>query len=370
MRIADRYIVREIFAPFLLGVAGFVVLLVGDVLYALAELLARKQISLGVLTQLLVYKLPAILVITFPVATLFGTLLGLARLVKDRELQAMRLAGVSLTRIFAPVLAFGLVTAGAAFLTSEYFAPWANRQANVMVRQAVFGEAFPQIREQVFFRGPGDRVFYVERIDPQGLLHNVMVYELTGVLPRLITARRATWAGQQLHLVDGVVREIDGQGFTRYEARFTRLDLAVGVDSGAFLATQKGPDEMTARELRQYLTLFGQDGASARFALEFHRKFAIPLAGAVFALLAAPLSIYTAQGGRFLGVGLSALVLFFYYAVMSVGRAMGATGEMAPGLAAWLPNLVFGASGALLWVREDGRLHFLASLGVRVDSAT
>jgi len=368
VRIADRYIAREILVPFLLGVAGFVALLIGDVLYALAELVAAKQITLGILGRLLLYKLPAILVITFPVATLFGTLLGLTRLVKDRELQAMRLAGVSLTRIFAPVLAFGLITAGAAFLTNEYFAPWANRQANALLRQAVLGEAFPQIREEVFFRGPGDRVFYIERADRQGELHNVMVYELVGPLPRLITARRATWEGERLRLVDGVVREIDEQGFTRYEARFERLDLAVGAGSEALLAEQKTPDEMTARELRQYLALFGQDGASAPFALEFHRKFAIPLAGVAFALIAAPLSVYTAQGGRFLGVGLSALVLFFYYAVMSVGRAMGAAGGIAPSLAAWLPNLLFGVSGALLWVNEDGRLRFLSLQGVRVDS--
>ncbi|MDR7468768.1 MAG: LptF/LptG family permease [Armatimonadota bacterium] len=350
---ADRYILREIGAPFLLGVGAFVVMLAGDVLYALASLVAARRITLEVLARLLAYKLPAILVITFPVSTLFGALLGLARLTKDQELQALRLAGLSLTRIFAPVLAFGLVAAVAAFFTNEYFAPWANRQANMLLRRAVLGDALPQIRQQVFFRGPGNRFFYIERTDRDQTLHNVMVYEPAGALPRLITARQATWGGRALRLAEGVVRELDEQGFTRYEARFARMDIAVEVDSEAFLAGERTPDEMTARELRRYLAAFGHQGAASASVMELHRKFAVPLAAVVFALLAAPLSVYTAQGGRFLGMGLTVIVLFLYYAVMSSARAMGAAGAVSPALAAWLPNLLFTAGGLAIWARQD-----------------
>lgn len=355
MRIADRYIVRELLGPFVLGVSGFIVILIGDILYTLAEYLASRRITLEVLGQLLAYKLPAIMVITFPVSTLFGTLLGLGRLSKDRELQAMQLAGMSLTRLFVPVLIFGLVMAGAAFLTNEFFAPWANHRANNLIRRAAFGEAFPQVREQIFFRGPDNRFFYIERVDDQQrTLHNVMVYEVAGPLPRLITARSAHWDEQVWHLANGVIREFDEEGFVRYEARFATMDILVKLEGGMFFAGQKTPDEMTAKELRQYLALFGQGGAATRFAVEFHRKFAIPLASAVFALVAAPLSVYAAHGGRFPGVAMSIVLLFIYYAVMSVARALGATGGLPPMLAAWLPNLLFGLGGVLLWAREDG----------------
>jgi len=354
MRTADRYILREILPPFLLGVGTFLVLLIGDVLYVLAEYVATRQVTFSVLFRLLVYKLPAILVITFPVATLFGTLLGLGRLARDRELQAMRLAGVSLGRIFAPVLLFGALTGAAAFVTSESLAPWANQQANALLRRAAFGQGLPVVRQQIFFRAPGDRFFYVEEVHPQQGLRNVMIYELTGPVPRLITARRGTWVGTTLRLTDGVAREFDPQGFTRYEARFAQLDIEMGIPSTTFLAGHKTPDEMTARELRGYLAVFGQDAAARRFLVELHRKFAVPAAALIFALLAAPLSPYASVGGRFLGVGLSTLLLFLYYATMSAGRAMGTTGSLSPVLAAWLPNLLFGSGGAVLWIRQDG----------------
>ncbi len=355
LTIADRYIARELLGPFCLGVGGFIVVLAGDILYTLAEFLAAGQITLGVLLTLLAYKFPAILVVTFPVSTLFAVLLGVGRLARDRELQAFRLAGRSLGRLFVPVLLFGAVMAGVGLATNEFFAPWANQRANALLRRAAFGEAGPPVRQQVFFRDSGNRVFYVQQVDSgRRTLRNIMIYDPGRPLPRVITARDAVWESSVWRLREGVVRELDEQGFTRFETRFASLDLAVAVEEGALTGEERRPDEMTARELRGRLRLFRAGEQFPRLAMEFHRKFAVPLASVIFALLAAPLSLHVAQG-RFLSVGLSIVLLFIYYAVMSIGRALGATGAITPELAAWLPNLLFGLGGTALWARVDGR---------------
>src|SRR2546428_11958693 len=283
--IADRYIVQEIFAPFLLGVGAFLVILVGDILYTLAEFIASRQVGIRTVVELLIYKLPAILVITFPVSTLVGIVLGLGRLAKDREIQAMRLAGFSLMRIFVPVFAFGLLTTVVTFAINEIVAPWANRQANAVIRKAAFADAFPQIREQVFFRGPGNRVYYIGSVDDAHQeLRSVMIYELEGPVPRLITADSARWEGPVWHLYAGVVRELDEQGFTHYEAGFAQMDLAVGVEGGAFFAGQKTPEEMTDREFHQYVALFIHVPSNARVAVRFYEKFGVPFVLASVAL--------------------------------------------------------------------------------------
>ena len=366
--IADRYILQEIFAPFLLGVGAFLVILVGDILYTLAEFIASRQVAAATVVELLIYKLPAILVITFPVSTLVGIVLGLGRLAKDREIQAMRLAGFSLMRIFVPVFAFGLVTTVATFAINEIIAPWANRRANAVIRRAAFADAFPQIREQVFFRGPGNRVYYIGSADDAHReLRNVMIYELEGPVPRLITAGAARWEGEVWHLYGGVIRELDEQGFTHYEAGFAQMDLVVGVEGGSFFAGQKTPEEMTARELHQYVSLFGRGPGNARFAVEYYRKFAVPFASAIFALLAAPLGARAAQGGRFVGVGVSIAVLFVYYVLMSISKAMGTIGGLDPFLAAWAPNLCYGLAGITLWAHEDGWLLQRRVLGAETN---
>ena len=358
MRIADRYIARELLPPFVLGVGGFLVILIGDILYTLAEYIALGRVTIDTFVRLLAYKMPALMVVTFPVSTLFGTLIGLGRLARDREIQAMRLAGTAMFRIFAPVLVFGLVVTIGTFLTNEVVAPWANHQANLLIRRALFGEAFPEVREQVFLRGPGNRFLYVHTVDDRArVLRSVMVYEAERSLPRLITAREATWSDKTWILRHGVAREVDADGYTTYEAGFETMELNVGLSEAAFFEGQKTPEEMTAGELRSQAELF-RGGLSPRVPLEYHRKFSIPIASLIFAFIASPVSLLAARGGQAVGVGLSIALLFVYYAVMSTARALGATGVMSPALAAWAPNLIFLAAGILLVLREEGWLRF------------
>ena len=95
MSLLDRYLVMELVRPFVLGVLGFVVIMLANTLYLYAELIVHSGVSVDVVAWLLAYNLPAIIVVTFPVAFLFSTLLAIGRLSKDSEVTAMRSVGVS-----------------------------------------------------------------------------------------------------------------------------------------------------------------------------------------------------------------------------------------------------------------------------------
>ena len=163
----------------------------------------------------------------------------------------------------------------------------------------------------------------------------------------------STWAARTWSLRHGVVREFDEQGFTANEAAFGSMQINVGLDAGRFFAGARTPEEMTVRELRGQVETF-RGGLTPRVAIEYHRKFAVPAASLVFAFLAAPLSLRGARGGRFVGVAASIALLFVYYVVMSVARALGTTGVLSPISAAWAPNILFFAGGIALIAWEEG----------------
>lgn len=356
IRILDRYMIRELLPPFLMGVSGFIVILIGDILYVLAEYLARGQVGLDNLLRLLFYKIPHILVLTFPVSMLFASLLGIGRLAKDSEITAMRMAGLSLTRIFAPTLVFAAAVTAGSFAVNEYLAPWANQRADLLIRQTVFREVFPNVRQNVFFRGPQDRYFYVRQVDyTNRVLLGVMVYELGGEYPRLITARQATFGDGFWHLEDGVIRSFDADGFTNYEAGFQRFEIRVDPQEQGFFLQQRGPDQMSAAELRVHMAQLQKAGVDTQpMAVDFYFKFAAPLAALVFAFLAAPLALQFARGGRFTGVAAAIVLIFVYYVIMATSRAWGRAGALDPFLAAWMANLVFLAGGVVLYVFTEG----------------
>ncbi len=70
-------------------------------------------------------------------------------------------------------------------------------------------------------------------------------------------------------------------------------------------------------------------------------------------ILAVPLAVKFGKNGRTLGVVLSIVGLFGYYAMVAVAGAFGKNGELNPTLAAWLPNVITAAIGSWLVWRED-----------------
>jgi len=74
----------------------------------------------------------------------------------------------------------------------------------------------------------------------------------------------------------------------------------------------------------------------------FHYKLSIPWASFVLAILGAAIGGRTrARSGTGASFGLSVLIVFAYYLLMSLCRALGESGTMKPIISAWLPNFVF-----------------------------
>ena len=82
-----------------------------------------------------------------------------------------------------------------------------------------------------------------------------------------------------------------------------------------------------------------------RFAVEWHKKFAIPAACLVFGLLGLALSLGSKKEARSSAFALSIAVIFVYYVFMYLGESL-AKGKMVPAwLAMWIPNVVLGIAG-------------------------
>ncbi|HEX8832640.1 MAG TPA: LptF/LptG family permease, partial [Abditibacteriaceae bacterium] len=84
--------------------------------------------------------------------------------------------------------------------------------------------------------------------------------------------------------------------------------------------------------------------------VDYHRRFALPLACFVMALLAAPLALRFARQGSFAGLVLAFALGFFWQGFDGWFRAMGIAGYLPPVVAAWLTNGLFVVAGvAMLW---------------------
>src|SRR5262245_128964 len=167
-RILDRYIVKEMVAPFLLGLTVLTFILELPPILLQAEDFISKGVEWSIVVQVLLTLLPQALCITIPMAVLLGILVGLGRLSADREFVAMQACGVSLMRLARPVLLVaGLGTAATAYETIVAL-PNANQQYREIVFVAMATRIEHTVRPRVFFDAFPNKMIYVRELPPGG----------------------------------------------------------------------------------------------------------------------------------------------------------------------------------------------------------
>jgi lipopolysaccharide export system permease protein len=87
--------------------------------------------------------------------------------------------------------------------------------------------------------------------------------------------------------------------------------------------------------------------------MEMYARFSIPLASFFFALIGAPLGVQSQRTGASMGLGVSVVIIFIYYSVMTFMTGLGRGGAIPPLLAAIIPNVLCCVLGGwLIWKKD------------------
>ena len=165
--ILDRYLFKQFTGPFLLAVGGFALIGIVDILFYLVELAILSGISFYTILRLLLYKLPAIMILFFPMAVLFSIMLLMVRMAKDNELTVLRTSGIHSGRIVIPLLLLTFCTALISYYTNEKVVPWTNETSDALIRKEIKKKPPPVIRENIVFKDSSDRFFYIKKVNTQ-----------------------------------------------------------------------------------------------------------------------------------------------------------------------------------------------------------
>jgi len=354
--ILDRYLLRELIVPFLVGIAAFLVIILGHTLYQIVDIVINRGVPALEVGRMLLYRLPGFTVLAIPVATLLAISLVVNRLERETEFTAMRGGGISLKRLAAPFLFFGAAMSLLSYVLSEKVAPWANHRSENIVRRIMLMKSIPLVEENRYFAA-GDFYFYVHEVDMStNELRDVMVYERRSpqaVYPRVILAKKAFTREGVWLLQDCVVHEFDEKGHLVAEAPVDEIRFKLDRTIEDLFGEQRGPAEMPSAELKRQIELFDRGGIDVRkLQVDYYTKFSLPLAPCILALLAFPISRRWAKAGSFMGILVTVLLVFLYNGLMSWSSALGNGGILSPVVAAWSPSLFFGLLGLGFMVRE------------------
>jgi lipopolysaccharide export system permease protein len=348
----DRYMVGEYLGPFIFGVGTFLVILLGVQLTPwMLRLWVRDDYPVGIVLRIFMYRLPGLLAMTFPMATVFGSLMCMSTLSASGEVIALRAGGLSFPRLSAAILVVALLTSVATLAFNEALVPSANDAA-----QRLIADYAPNARplEYLTFSIPSEgqpqRVVYARRFDPaQKTLEGLTIMEMReGRVWQILSAGAASWRGTTWELRDVERTMVDEQN-RQQTYRVARMTHEVGKSPRELARTEKDLVDMSMVELHRELDVRRRHSAPNSPAVllaqqTIQLRWAIPWASLGFALIGVPLGLRPTRATTGIGLGLSLIIVFAYYVLFNTMTVVGQQGALPPVVAAWLPNfIVFGA---------------------------
>src|SRR5215471_2434534 len=365
MRILTRYILREVTAHALIGAAIFTFVLFTRDLGHILELVVRASAPLPSVAEIFSFTVPLALAYTLPMSVLVGILIGLSRLAADSEITAMRASGMgvwSFLRSLAPFVfaAWLLALANGLYVAPRSQAALARLEDRLKGSQVSF-----EVQPRVFYEGFPKYVLYVQDVKSAAgaaIWKDVFMADLTDASnPKITLAKEGLVVAEgpdrlHLHLVDGSAHETDPKDPDHYEiSTFQQTDIPIELPSSENRSDESLPASVIGTWDLLQKARHG-DRVNARWDLiEFHRRFALPTACLVLALVGIPLGLSSKKSGKSGGFVLTILLVFVYYVISLIGVSLARQGRVTPWFGAWLADLVFFALAAFLLFRAEKR---------------
>lgn len=400
MKTLHLYLTRQMLAT--LGMTVFVVtfvLLLGNVIKQILDLLVKGQATLGVAVHAILLLIPYVLAFSLPIGMLTAALLVFGRFSADQELTAARASGISLISLITPVLLLSVVVSAICAWLNFDIAPSYRVAYKTLLFRASTEHPANLFRsgEQVRL---GNYTIFIRNVLPDGTnLEDVTVTQLqphSDELKRIVIGAVGTLQSDPVHKqIMLTIRSTPQKPVQDFE-RGTNgwLPAGLGGDPEIPLKVEEQvlavpPSDMTFRQLQSELEQLqsplapslpsahgpilppvqepapaAKGGASVRQAAQdlatplivhMHREAAFSFACIGFTLIGIPLGIRAHRRETSVGVATALVLMLIYYSFVVLALAWINHPERAPYLIVWLPNFIFQAvGGVLLWRANKG----------------
>ncbi|KIE58912.1 permease [Methylacidiphilum kamchatkense Kam1] len=367
MRTIYKFLFLELFKNSLITTTILTFFLViANAFRDLSDLLVNNEVPLWISLKLLLSLIPFVLTFTLPWGLLIAVILLFGKMSQDRELIALKSAGISIGAVMAPIIWFALLYSIFSFAINAYIGPKSRH-------------AFKEIFSDVMLHNPlsffkssktidqfdGFRLYANNRIGAR--LQDVYIWETDAELRPLRSIRASEadiepdLAHQRILLTLWNARQeerniADPQNvkLVMPGSRATQLPYEISLAT-LFdrLAVRKSIGLSTLDEIGRQIVaadLFGFTSNPTPVLTEFQKRLAFSLSCFTFVLVGAPLAIQVQRKETSIGVALSLFIVLSYYVIVLLADALKAKTNFFPELIIWLPNIIFQTLGFwLIW---------------------
>ena len=358
MRILRNYFLKEFIGPLFLALVVLNLVFTLGYLVQITHLVINKGVDIYSVFTLFLLKIPALLIYILPISALVGILLSMGRLSSDNEITTLKASGVNLFRLIIPLLTVGALLSTAMVIVNDRLIPYAHFATRKTLLAVGIKNPTAALEPGVFITSFQKYILFIYSID-ENKLNNVRIYEPQGddKPARVIVAKHGEFIAipeknlVKLKLVDGSADEPDPdnpRNFYKlnFKTYFMNLEMA---DTGNQQELGKKPKDMSIRELKEEMRKFRREGIdTAPLVTEINEKLSLAFSTFVFIIFGLPIAVITKRREKSINFGIAFITVGVYYLLLLGAETLSLQGYFLPGLALWIPNILFGSIG--LWL--------------------
>lgn len=368
-RIFDRYLGRQVGSATLIGVALLSgVMVLGNVYKKLDQLLGNTELPLSAVLEFVALVVPYSLSFTIPWAFLTGILLVFGRLSADNELISLRMTGMSMQRICAPVFAMAIALCGICFWVNVYLAPAAKDRIKRLFYEVAVQNPETLFQEgQVLERVPGYRIYTGKRDEKTLTDLHIIKLDNSANAESYIHAKSGQIEAVEgkldftMRLKDVCIEHVpapgNGQSGVPKPPHFAEFPIefplsSMQKDAVRVNASMKSTSAL-AEEVRSWKDTFTNEALTpvtrSQSRTELHKRFSFSLACITFALVGIPLGVTAQRRETSTGFVLSLVTAVVYIVFIILADTLNDKPAAMPHLIMWVPNVIFLGMGGWLF---------------------
>lgn len=372
LSVMDRYLVRELIAPFFLSVGMFSS--VGVAIAMLSDLMNKiieSNLPWFLALKIMLLKVPEFISYALPISVLLTTLITYSRLSKDSELIALRSSGISLFRLILPALILGVIVTFITFVLNELIVPSANYQATTilvenldeqrqfLLRNDIFYPEYEEVKSREGF--PVKKLktlFYAKNFDGKDMKNLTVLINNKSRLNNIIVSEKGVWNPQEKNwnFFHGFIYQINDDASYKNSSYFEEQKFYLPKTPLELAIQSRDPYEMNIAQAKKYLELLrliGDEKTILMFEVRTAQKVAFPFVCIIFALIGSVLGSFPKESSKATSFSLCVAIVFSYYLSGFLIGSLGLIGFLSPFMSAWIPNFLGLGFGYFLLIKTN-----------------
>lgn len=355
-KIIDRYIIKKFLLTFFIAL----ILIIGIVIiFDLSEKIdgfVKNEAPLkAIVMDYYVNFIPYFMNMFSPLFVFITVIFFTSRLASNTEIIAILSGGISYHRMMVPYLMSAALIMFLSLGLNLYVIPNANETRVAFEQKYVKARSYNGTRNVHYQIAPGQFVF-IESFSNW----NKTAYQLTlesiedHKLVSKLSAETAAWDSTtgSWKLRNYFIRDYT-KGLQDRVTMGVQKDTIIALNIDDFYRNQETMEALPIGELNELIKTQKLRGdANVMFSqIEKTRRYALPFSALILTIIGVSLSSRKKRGGIGWNIGLGIALAFSYILFLRFSEMFVYTNTLPPGIALWLPNVLYAGIAAFLYVR-------------------